>query len=134
MAFSIIAKVDDLMAKVQTNRDNHRAVFEDALAGYFKTAEKALDERKKKLLEGRRGVNLYVSLSEPTDHTRDYDRVLLMLKMHKDAGNDTITLSEPDAARYVNDDWEWKRQWAKLSNSYASASYTSKYGEYNEDD
>jgi len=133
LAFSIDAKVDDLMAKVTENRDKHRAVFEDALDGYKKAAEKALADRIEKIRAGKRGVSLYVSLTEPTDHTRDYDRVIGMLKMHKEAGNNIIELAEADAARYVNDDWEWKRQWAKLSNSYASASYTKKYGEYSED-
>jgi len=133
LAFNVTVKVDDLMAKIQDNRDKHRAVFEDALAGFKDAAVKALNERVEKIRTGKRGVNLYVSLAEPSDHTRDYDRVIGMLEMHKAAGNDTITLAESDAARYVNDDWEWKRQWARLSNSYASKSYASKYGEYNED-
>jgi alpha-D-ribose 1-methylphosphonate 5-triphosphate diphosphatase PhnM len=114
----IRVNVKDLTDRIQENRDKHREEFEKAIVGFKIEAEEALE---KALDRARKGLvqNVYVSLTMPQDHTPDYDRVLTMLKMTVD---DTLELTETDAARYVLDDWEWKQQWVTANASYLATS------------
>ncbi len=51
------------------------------------------------------------------DRTRDYDRVISMLKMDL---TDTVELSESDYSQYVLDDWQWKRQFLGSNRAYSA--------------
>jgi predicted component of viral defense system (DUF524 family) len=115
---------------LQENREKHRAVFDDALAGYRAEALKTLEDTIRSLSEGR-APRIYISLSRPEDHTRDYDRIIKMLDMEV---AETFVLPEERFAQYVMDDWRWKRDWLKMSSRYASASTEAAYGVVEEDD
>jgi len=116
---------DELIAILRQNRDRHRGVFEAALHGYRERAAELL-ENKLEDLEAGRTPEIRILLSRPEDHTRDYDRTIKMLEM--DTG-DTFTLSEPNFARYVMDDWDWKRQWLRMSSQYAADATSREYGD-----
>jgi hypothetical protein len=117
----ITVKKPELLAKLQQNRADHRAIFEEALAGWMAEAERELTEQRERLLAGVRR-DVYVRKPVPTDHTSDYDRAVAMIEM---SIGETIVLSEEDFAQYVMDDWGWQSQF--LSNTYGSTRAVSKF-------
>lgn len=125
-------KKDELIAVLKVNRDKHHAVFLAAVEGYRQEAYRILNGYIKMIEEGRTPViSVGVLLSRPEDHTKDYEHVIGMLEMHQ---GDEFRLDYQTYRNYVGDDWSWKRQWAKLSNKYAGSSYTTAYGEFDDDE
>jgi hypothetical protein len=114
---------DDLLAKLKQNRDDHRAIFEEALTGYQAESEAELQQQLDLLRAGKRR-DIRIVKVVPRDHTSDYNRAIAMIEM---ALGDTITLSERDFAQYVMDDWGWQGEF--LSNSYGSGTAQSKFGD-----
>lgn len=111
-------KLIDVMKK---NRSLHRECFLKAQEGFRKAIIKALDKRLKLARKGKR-VNMIINLPEPTDQTADYDRVIRMLSMSVDK---VIELSEQEFSCYVQDNWQWKRQFISASSNYMNtAKYT----------
>jgi hypothetical protein len=108
---------------MEDNRRRHRTVFNDALAGYEREAEKILREHVEALQKGKH-PHIQIILDRPEDHTRDYDRVIGMLRMHTE---DTFELDEGSYRMYVDDDWAWKRQWIDTSVTYAAGSVAANY-------
>lgn len=109
----------EALAILKTNRAKHRDIFLEALDGYGKEATKILTQRLEEVKKGSR-KQIYISLPEPSDHTKDYDRAIKMLEMNI---SDTVMLSEQDFNNYVMDDWNWKQQFLQ-SNSMYSATAT----------
>jgi hypothetical protein len=105
---------DEFIAEVTTNRDNHREVFEQALAGYHSRLSRELERRLHDLRKGRR-IEQYIGLPEPEDHTDDYDRVLRMAEM---SVSDTLELSEDEFGQYVMDQWRWKQAFTDSTSLY----------------
>jgi hypothetical protein len=112
---NITVAKEDLLAQLIINRDDHRAIFEEALAGFQAEAETQLQEQIDLLRAGKRR-DIRIVKPVPRDHTADYERAIRMIEM---ALGDTITLSEADFAQYVMDDWGWQGQF--LSNVYGSS-------------
>ena len=125
MVYEMIIEVDKtaLLTVLEENRRKHRTVFLAALEGYRKEAIRSLNAKVKALSEGRSPA-IHIMLDRPEDHTHDYDRVIGMLKMDK---SPTFRLDQITYGQYVNDDWSWKRHWAKMSSGYASQTYTDNY-------
>lgn len=121
-------KVSELNDKIKANRDQHRAIFLEALEGYKK---KVLEELEKHITAIREGKvqAVYVNLPQPEDHTKDYDRVLTMLSM---CTENAVELNEVEFGQYVMDDWNWKRKFL-ASNSVYSASAARLQADYNDD-
>jgi hypothetical protein len=132
MGYEMIIEVDktDLLAVLKENRRKHRTVFLAALDGYRKEAVRQLNAKVKALSEGRAPA-IHIMLDRPEDHTRDYDRVIGMLEMDK---SPTFRLDQMTYGQYVTDDWTWKRQWAKMSSSYAGETYAANYTVNDDDD
>ncbi len=118
---AVTVSVTDLIEKVQDNRLNHKEEFDQAMRGFRVIAERELEKRIIDISKGRI-LNLKFTLPLPEDHTKDYDRVLVMLRMTRDAGCDTIILEEHEQQTYVMDDWGWKRAFAETSTFYAAGS------------
>ena len=116
---SIKVKKEELLAKLKENKDTHRKIFLEAQEGYRTLVIEQLETMLSDARGGKK-INRHLSLSEPTDQTRDYDRVIRMLEMSQD---DVVELSEHDFAQYVLDDWSWKRNFL-VSNSVYSATAT----------
>lgn len=132
MGYEMIIEVDkvQLLAVLKENRRKHRTVFLAALDGYRKAALKELNARIKMLSEGR-SPTIRLLLDRPEDHTPDYDRVIGMLEMDK---AETFRLDQMTYGQYVNDDWTWKRHWAKMSSGYAGETYSQNYTVVDPDD
>lgn len=120
----ITVSKDDLLVKLQENRDKHRTVFLDAWTGYSEEAQRILNDHLMMIRNGQVPRKIQIILAPPEDHTRDYDRVIGMLKMHQ---GDTFDLDEQMYAQYVDDDWSWKRAWLETSTQYAAASVAKNY-------
>lgn len=105
----------DLKKTVQKNRDEHRAIFEEAVEGYKKRAVEILEDHIARIKAGK-VERVSVSLPVPQDHTADYDRVIKMLDMSVD---DNVTLDEQAFAEYVMDDWGWQKQFLSDSAAYS---------------
>ena len=104
----------DLLEILKKNREQHKSVVLTALAGYRADAiaelERSLDNAKR----GKRVV-LGLSLIEPMDQTREYDRAIRMMEMSVD---EQVELTERDFARYVMDEWEWSAQFSATNTRY----------------
>lgn len=111
-----------LIETLTKNRDQHRAVFEEACEGYRKMATERIAAMLKDAKEGRQ-IAQYVGLTVPTDHTGDYNRVITALTMSVDS---RCALTEQQFAQYVMDDWEWRKNFLTAAGSY-SVTATSMY-------
>lgn len=104
-----------LLKIVKKNREGHRSEFEKAFDGYRRECESVLQANLESLRTNKGHIVQFQEFP-PTDHTGDYDRVLLMLEMSVD---DNVELEVREFSRYVQDDWDWKEQW-----SVSNAKYT----------
>lgn len=105
------------LATVKENRDNHRAVFEEALDGYRRRLIRELERRINDVKRGR-PVDFGIRLPEPEDHTEDYDRVISMAELSLD---DEVSLDEHDFGKYMMDQWPWKHEFAETTGLYVGA-------------
>ena len=104
----------EFIAAVETNLDQHRTTFEQALKGYRARMIRELERRIHDLSRGRR-IDQYIGLPEPDDHTDDYRRVLTMAEMSVD---DVIELTDDEFAMYVMDHWRWKQNFTETTARY----------------
>lgn len=116
---TVVVKRDELLEKVTENRNNHRAIFEEAQTKYREFVIGELDSMLADAKAGRK-VRRSVSLPEPEDHTRDYDRVIMMLKMSVD---DEIELMNQEFENYVMDNWGWNASFAANTMRYTSGNF-----------
>jgi len=108
-------KRDDLLAKIVANRDAHKALFEQAQAGFRARAIEELDDM---IAAAKRGdVRLFVGLTAPEDHSADYDRAIAMLEMSQD---DVVTIDRLTFAQLVRNEWAWFKQAQSTNTTYAS--------------
>jgi hypothetical protein len=107
-------KKDELKDKIQTNRDTHSAEYSKAFEGYRRACIQALQTNLQAFHEGR-AQRVLIYEQPPEDHTKDYDRVLMMLQMSVD---DEVILDASEFAQYVLDDWGWKQPWAASNSKY----------------
>ena len=105
-----------LLAKLKTNRKNHRNIFLKAQEGYRQMVIEELEEMLEDAREGKK-INTYINLQAPVDQTKDYDRAISMLEMSVDK---IIQLSSTEFANYVMDDWSWKEQFTMSNMAYLS--------------
>jgi hypothetical protein len=112
----IKVKRQELLTKVRANRDAHRSLFLKAQEGYRKLVIEELD---KMLADAKANLPIQrsVSLTEPSDHTKDYDRVVTMLEMSVE---ETIALEARDFDQYVMDSWDWSRFALSTNTDYAA--------------
>ena len=114
---------DELIERLKENRAKHRAEFEEGIEAYRAAVIKELEDQLERALKGQ-DIQRFSLLQQPEDHTSDYDHALDLLEMSLD---EEIELTADDFARYVRDDWGWKKQFAssiQTSNNYlASGEY-----------
>lgn len=109
-----------LLEVIKKNRDTHIAAYEEALEGYKKEAVRLLQVMLKEAKAGEvppPSHNDYVCLARPTDHRKDYDRVISMMEMSE---ADQIVVTEKQYARYALDEWEWSNAFTEVASSYTN--------------
>ena len=113
---NIVVNVAELANTLEENRNNHRAIFEEALAN-FKNKAIAVFEVQIQAIKNGKMPETYLRLPIPEEHTKDYDRALQMLAWHEE---DTIELTEAEFTQYVQDDWGWRQSFVTNTASYTS--------------
>lgn len=110
----VTVRTADLLEVLKKNREGHREIFLDAQKGYREDIIKELDQM---LADARAGKSLRrsVSLVEPKDHTKDYDRIIRMLEM---CTKDEVFISDSEFMQYVQDDWGWKSDFVGTVSNY----------------
>lgn len=104
----------NLLEVIKENRTKHRSIVEEAMAKYRAAAIAELDAMLDDARAGRK-IRRSLTLIEPVDQTRDYDRIIRMLEMSEDS---VIELHEEQFKCYVEDDWSWKRQFLASNRTY----------------
>lgn len=114
----IRVKKDDLLKIIEKNSKEHHAAFLEAQKAYRKLVIQELDRQ---LRTARKGGPLnfvrLVQVQAPEDHTSDYARTIKMLNMSLDK---EIMIDEREFQNYVEDRWEWSRDWAANSLNYVN--------------
>ena len=114
-----------LAAILETNKAEHREIFIEAQKQYRAIVIGRLDASLKNAREGRNpAIRELALITEPQDHTADYDRALKMLSLSVD---DVIELDDHQFRCLVDDEWEWTRAWAISNSAYVEASKLSKW-------
>jgi len=113
----IKVKKDEIVKIIQDNMIKHKDIFKEAVEAYKKKLLQLLEDKIELVKRGSK-INMFIQLPEPENHTKDYKRILEMLKMEVRVD---IELEENQFAMYVLDDWEWKREWVKNTLSYTSS-------------
>jgi len=113
----ITVGVGDLIDTVVKNRAKHLQDYSVALERFHEAAKDALYGRITQVVNGTI-KDLRFDLPVPENHVDDYDRAIKMLQMTRDAGQDTVVLSESEQESYVMDNWGWKRKFTETSTFY----------------
>jgi hypothetical protein len=111
---AIRVKRGELLDVLRKNRAAHRETFERATIGYRKRAIEELDASLRDAKEGKK-IRRTISLVEPMDQTKDYDRVIRMLEMSVD---EVIVIGAHEFQQYVMDDWSWKEAFTSSNSAY----------------
>jgi hypothetical protein len=112
-------KKDELLKILRKNRAEHRDIFLKAQEKYREVAIKELDAQLKAARSGKPFVLAkIVRLVQPQDYTAQYDRAIQMLEMSVD---DTIIITASEFANFVQDIWNWSRDWAVSNSSYVKS-------------
>ena len=99
----IKAQTVEVLETLNTNKDKHRTIVQEAREGYLTAAMKELTQRMAELKSGKL-VELHFSLRAPQDYTKVYEVAIKMLQMHT---GDTILLKGDQVRHLIMDDWDW---------------------------
>lgn len=124
--FNITVNKAALIDKIRTNRDEHRAIFDAAIEGYRRVVTEALEARIRILQDGKT-IEQTIVFAVPVDHTEDFTRVLDMLEMDLEA---TVTIDEARYRMYVDNEWDWARNFASTNSGYTTGVAGSSYGKF----
>jgi hypothetical protein len=103
-----------LILKIEGNRAKHIRQFDSALVGWRKKLVASLS---KALRHARAGRDPKIPhLPKPQRFVDEYDRVLGMLRMSKQA---EVTLTSADFDCFVRDKWDWSAAFANSTIGYA---------------
>ena len=124
---TITANVDEVLKALYKNLEDHREIVAEAKKGYLEQCQKDLEEARDKL-NGRLAEmaagkkpdmrNITFSNIPPEDHSREFETVIKMLTLHRNAHESkfdsptghapaTIELKALDVQRFVLNDWSW---------------------------
>ena len=105
-----------LLEILKKNRDEHRDLFLEAQKNFRVVAIAMLDAQLKAARDGKPfELTRLTTLLAPQDHTADYERSIQMLEMSVNA---EIMIDEREFQHYVQDVWNWSREWAVSNLSY----------------
>jgi len=110
---TVVVDKKELLSTLKKNRDNYRAMFEEALIGYRKLVIEKLDKAIQDAKTGKK-IKTYFRIEEPVAQTPDYDRAISMLEWSLD---DKIELTEHEFAQYVTDNWQWKMNFLLINSA-----------------
>jgi hypothetical protein len=110
---------EELLEKIRKNMETHQGIYETAVEEFNKQQIELLENMVTKAREGKPFDRLALSrLPVPENHMDDYKRAVRLLEMEV---RKEIKLDERDFNRYVLDEWEWQRNFAANTQSYAAS-------------
>lgn len=112
-----------------TNLNRHKEGHKKAVEGYKTKLIEHAQENLARAEEGKHPQSFSYH-GKPKNYASQYERALGMLKL---ADEGPIKLSAPDYARFVEDDWDWKKEWAKAS-AFFSPELADDFVDEDEDD
>lgn len=110
----ITVKKEVLLTAFEENRKKHAARHEAAMVGYRHRAKERLQVLSEQL-EKNGVLREDINLPAPMSFLYEYDTVIEMLKMSVDT---EMKISQGQFRRYVQDQWEWKRQFDQTNAGY----------------
>ncbi len=112
----VTVKVEKLLKTVKKNRTAHRDLFLKAQEVYRQDIIEELDRMLKDAKSGKE-IRRVITMPEPMNHTKDYDRVITMLEMSVDK---EVKLDAHAFDQYVMDNWAWSAGVRGVNTMYAS--------------
>lgn len=103
-----------LIAKLQSNRDEHRSMFIKAQERYRDAMIAELDRALQEARDGQK-IRRAFSLPVPEDHTEEFNTAIEMLQWET---GDEVQLDQHDFQRYVQNRWQWAASFAANTQSY----------------
>jgi hypothetical protein len=107
----------ELIRVLTANRAQHVADYEATLQKYFEELQADLLHQVE-LAAQRQPIDLrklWSNHQQPTSYVDSYDRALQMLGHHLDG---FVALDENSYRRYVQNEWEWKNDFAAATSKY----------------
>lgn len=93
-------KVEDLIVRIQKERDTHQTIFYKAMEVYRQELLKQVEEYIKNIKQGR--ITTTQRLPVPEEHTKDFNTILDMLLLTVD---EEIELNKSEFECYVCGNW-----------------------------
>jgi hypothetical protein len=104
-----------LSQRLRENRARHEEIYNEAVIGYQKAAVEKLSELLEKIKSNPQ-EKIYFNLPYPTNHLKDYDRVIMMFDQCVES---EIELDQQEYSRYIQDNWEWSQTFLTLNSGYS---------------
>jgi len=110
----VTIRKSDLLSAILANQAKHVDEHAEAEGLYRDSLVRALKSMLRAAQAGE-DVKHEIRLVRPESHAKDYARVVRMLEM---CIADEITITENQFAQYVQDEWDWMRQFKAVTSSY----------------
>jgi len=112
---TVSIKKEQLIDRIQTNREAHINEYEEAVKAYREEAQRQLKEASKKLKNG--DLNISLKLVTPLNRADEYDKVIEMFNWEV---NDIVELDQDEFNSYVHDDNDRARSAKILNSTYSN--------------
>ncbi|KKL88664.1 hypothetical protein LCGC14_1922450 [marine sediment metagenome] len=113
----VLVETGALLETVKENYALHRQKFEEAMDGYKIKVIELLEEHIQRIRDNA-PEKVFIQLPMPEDHSKDYERVIEMLKW---SGDTHLVLDESEFATYVLDQWGWQEGFSQTYAMYSSS-------------
>ena len=117
--FTIRVTKSNLLEALKANLKKHTEEFKVSMDGYTNLCIKELRRRAGKIKADKAGVPntwLHFSMSCPSSHEDDYERLIGMLELAED---EEFEITASQYRQWVQDEWEWKSQHVMSNALYA---------------
>ncbi len=112
---------EKLLNQLQKNRNEHKVIYEEAMAGWEEQVVKGLKKALKKAEAGKEYIT-DLDLETPPCHLDEYDNIIERVNWHED---EIIELDHREFNQFVLDKWDWQHYFLMSASSYSSSSSSS---------
>lgn len=110
--------IEKLLDHLKKNRNEHQEIVEEAQVAFRNRAIKEMDRMIAQAKKGEEIV-MRVNLTVPTIHLKEYDNAIGILGMTKEAGETTVEITADEYDRFVDNNWDWTRNFATSNAPYS---------------
>ncbi len=114
----VTVKTCDLLEVLEKNKEKHKGLFEKSWKGY---RNKVINETERGLDIMKSGGAMFLGAAfiKPSDHTKDYECAIAMLKMALAADQTIIEISANDFRQFALDNWGWSEAFITSNTMYS---------------